>query len=101
MIKIFKRLKTWYIKTLNGLMEVDAEEASERPVPKRYPVNLYIGEETLTLNVTEDSEASFRMAAKRLDDDYKRFSQNYPETTPERLYALLALKEALSQNDKS
>lgn len=95
-VRTLKRMKAWYINTINGLMDIESEEPVLKPVPKRYPINLCIGDETITLNVTEDTEAAYRMASKRINDDYKRFKQNYPDTPSEKLYALIALKEALT-----
>lgn len=94
-------MKAWYINTINGLMNIESEEPVLKPVPKRYPINLCIGDETITLNVTEESEEDFRMAAKRLSDDYNLYKLHYPDTPSETLYAIVALREAMKPKSKS
>ena len=97
--RTIKRIKEWYINTIYGLLEIEPEKPVQKAVPKHYPINLSVGDETITLNVTEESEEDIRMAAKRLSDDYNLY--NYPDTPSETLYAIVALREAMKPKSKS
>ena len=99
--RTIKRIKEWYINTIYGLLEIEPEKPVQKAVPKHYPINLSVGDETITLNVTEESEEDIRMAAKRLSDDYNLYKLHYPDTPSETLYAIVALREAMKPKSKS
>ena len=50
--RTLKRIKEWYINTIYGLLEIEPEKPVQKAVPKHYPINLSVGDETITLNVT-------------------------------------------------
>lgn len=102
----FKKLRAWYEKTMNSLMEIEPVKPKQQEVkkpkaaPLRYTINVCIGEQTLSLKVTEATERQYREVAKRLNDDYQNYRQQFPDASSERLLAILALKEGLSKTSK-
>lgn len=98
-----KKLRTWYEEATNSLVGIDHEKPTqqETTMPKdatrRYLINVCIGEQTLTLIVTQASEFKYREAAKRLNDYYQNFKQQFPDASQEELLAIVAMKEALSK----
>lgn len=94
--RTIKRMKSWYESAMSSLKGAKSEKPAKKVPSPRYPVNLCIGEQTLTLNVSEETETHYRETAKRLNDDYRNFSKNYPDAPTEKLLAILALKEVLA-----
>lgn len=101
-----KKRGAWYEDTMNSMMEIESEKPKQQEVkrlkatPQRYPINVCIGEQTISLKVTETTEHQYREVAKRLNDDYQNYRQQFPDASSERLLAILALKEGLSKTSK-
>lgn len=90
---IFKILKNKYLKFMNPFLQPggNAQEL-KTDLPKR-TILLQVGSETVSIHVSEKEEGDFRIAARRLTEQYNRYKEQSPTSSPERLMALVALAQ--------
>lgn len=69
--------------------------------PGRYPIRLQVGAEVLTVTVTEEHEAEYRAAAKRINDQYAALKGRNAAATPGQLLAIVALAGEVERERKS
>lgn len=97
---IFKILKNKYLEFMNPLLQPggNAQEV-KTDLPKR-TIILQVGSETVSVRVSENEEGDFRIAARRLTERYNRYKEQSPTSSPERLMALLALAQEVTNIQK-
>lgn len=94
---IFKKLKEKYTGMTNQFASVENISKVE---PQMRTIILQVGSETVSVRVSENEEGDFRIAARRLTERYNRYKEQSPTSSSERLMALLALAQEVTNIQK-